>query len=504
MPPKGQRMGPCPTILAMEADTFPCIKDSIKDNRLFPEQTFQISRKFLIFSAHSGHFRSKVTLRGLEEMMTFEDRLEKVLALAEALPAFLIAAVKGQEFMKEKAGRYSFASFVVLFIVLVILVVLGTPGLALSAEAIKIGEIDPLSGHLAQHGTEIHQGILVAVEEANAQGGVAGHQVQLISRDDQSKPEVALNQAQDLIIREKVQGLVGGYVDSLVGPVSELAARYKVPYVASASLQRGLTAKGNPYFFRVSRLDGIVDPVCRFTGQTFKARTAAVLYLSTPGATEFADSVKSCLEKAGVPVPIMEKFRPGWPDFSMLLLKVKQAGVDMLISGGFFADNLIMVRQLKERPLGLKGFLAPWGVAYQSFLREMGQGAEGLFGTCAWNPGITWPGTEEMSRAFTDRFRQQFGEEPNTTSMHGYISARAMLAATTAVLKENQGLTGEAVSRALSKLDITLPMGRLAFDEHGDPRYYQQVVVQIQNQKMVVVYPPERATGKVDFSLAAH
>ncbi|MFZ2087300.1 MAG: ABC transporter substrate-binding protein, partial [Desulfobaccales bacterium] len=190
----------------------------------------------------------------------------------------------------------------------------------MAAEEIKIGEIDPLSGHLAQHGLEIHQGIVFAVEEANAQGGVNGCQVKLISRDDQSKPEVALNQAQDLIIREKVLGLVGGYVDSLVGPVSELAARHQVPYVASASLQRGLTAKKNPYFFRVSRLDGIVQPVCRFLAQAFPGKKAGVLHLSTPGATEFADSLKACLEGAGISVPLKEKFRPGWPDFSMLLL----------------------------------------------------------------------------------------------------------------------------------------------------------------------------------------
>jgi branched-chain amino acid transport system substrate-binding protein len=407
--------------------------------------------------------------------------------------------------MKGKICRNNYPNLVFLLIGFCFLFSFwGNPGLLMAAETIKIGEVDPLSGHLAQHGTEIHQGILLAVEEANAKGGVAGRQVELISRDDQSKPVVALNQAQDLIIREKVVGLVGGYVDSLVGPVSELAARYKVPYVASASLQRGLTAKENPYFFRVSRLDGIVQPVCRFIVDTFKAKSAGILYLSTPGATEFADSLKSCLEQKGVTVPIQEKFRPGWPDFSMLLLKVKQAGVDVLVSGGFFADNLIIVRQLKERPLGLKGFLAPWGVAYQSFLREVGGAANGLFGTCAWNPGITWPGTEKMSKDFTDGFNKRFGEEPNSTSMHGYTSARAMLAAMAAVLQGKKELTGEAVSKALAALDLVLPMGRLAFDEHGDPRYYQQVVVQVQNQKMVVVYPPERATGKVDFSLAVH
>ena len=402
-------------------------------------------------------------------------------------------------------GNYSRPLGLTLFFLTIgfmVLAWLGNPGQVGAADEIKLGEINPLSGHLAKHGQEIHQGILYAVAEINAQGGVAGHPVKLISRDDQSQPVVALNQAQDLIVREKVVGLVGGYVDSLVGPVSELAARHHVPYVASASLQRGLTARKNPYFFRVSRLDGIVQPVCHFAAQTFKAKTAAIFHLSTPGATEFADSLKSCLEQAGVSVPIREKFRPGWPDFSILLLKVQQTGVDLLVSGGFFADNLIIVRQLKERPVGLKGFLAPWGVAYQSFLREVGPGAEGLFGACAWNPGITWPGTEEMSRAFVEGFRRKFNEDPNSTTMHGYTSARAMLAALKAVFAAQEQLSGDTLSRALAGLDLTLPMGQLAFDEHGDPKYYQQVVVQIQQGKMVVVYPPERATGKVDFSLA--
>ncbi|MGQ9689386.1 MAG: ABC transporter substrate-binding protein [Desulfobaccales bacterium] len=375
------------------------------------------------------------------------------------------------------------------------------PGLA--GQVVKIGEIDPLSGHLAQHGLEIHQGILYAVEEVNARGGVRGRQVKLVSRDDQSKPEVALNQAQDLIMREKVIGLVGGYVDSLVGPVSELAARHQIPYVASASLQRGLTVRRNPYFFRVSRLDGIVGPVCRFAAETFKAKKVAVLHLSTPGATEFGELLQECLEKHGVATPIREKFRQGWPDFSMLLLKVKQQGVDLLVSGGFFADNLVMVRQLQEQPLGIKGFLAPWGVAYQSFLREMGPAAEGLFGTCAWNPGITCPGTEAQSQAFTQGFRKRFGQEPNTTSMHGYTSARAMLAALETVLARKTFLNGTNLKEALAALDLNLPMGRLAFDEHGDPRYYEHVVVQVQKQKMVTVYPPGRAAAQVDFSLAA-
>jgi branched-chain amino acid transport system substrate-binding protein len=372
-----------------------------------------------------------------------------------------------------------------------------------AAQEIRLGEINPLSGNLAKHGLEIHQGILYAVEEANSQGGVAGRRVELLSRDDQSKPDVAVNQAQDLIFRGKVTGLVGGYVDSLVGPISQQAARHRVPYVASASLQQAITENKNPYFFRVSRLEGIVQPLSRFLTQTLKTRRVAVLYAASPGATEFADSIRVNFRQIGGNTILQEKFRSGLPDFSVFLLKLPPARVEVLISGGFFADNLILVRQLRERPLGLKAFVAPWGVAYQSFIDEVGPDSEGLFGTCAWNPGITLPGTEKVSGAFVEGFQKKFGKEPNTTTMHGYTSARALLAAIENVLKAGAQPTGGAVSQALARLDLQLPMGRLTFDDHGNPQHYQHVVVQIQKQRLVVVYPPERATGQVDFNLAA-
>lgn len=372
-----------------------------------------------------------------------------------------------------------------------------------ASEVIRLGEINPLSGQLAKHGLEIHQGILYAVEEANARGGVAGHPVELLSRDDQSKPDVAVNQAQDLIFRGKVTGLVGGYVDSLVGPISQQAARHRVPYVASASLQQAFTGNKNPYFFRVSKLEGIVQPLCRFLTDYLKTRRVAVLHAASPGATEFADRVQATLSQLGGNHVLQEKFRPGWPDFAVFLLKLPPARVEALISGGFYADNLILVRQLRERPLGLKAFIGPWGVAYQSFIDEVGPASEGLFGTCAWNPGITQPGTEPASQAFVEGFRKKFGKEPNTTTMHGYTSARALLAAIEGVLRQGSRLTGEAISQALARLDLQLPMERLTFDQHGDPRHYQHVMVQIQKQRLVVVYPPERATGQVDFSLAA-
>jgi branched-chain amino acid transport system substrate-binding protein len=382
---------------------------------------------------------------------------------------------------------------------LALLLILGAAqaGYAAGPE-IVLGEIDPLTGSLAKHGLEIHQGILLAVAEVNDQGGLGGRPVKLLSRDDQSRPEIAVNQAQDLINREKVVGLVGGYVDTLVGPVSEVAAKYRVPFVASASLQQALTKKRhNPYFFRVSNLEGILTPLCSFLADELKPTRAAIIYMATPGSLEFAEGLKACLAPRGIQVPVMEKFRPGAPDFSMALVKVRMTGADVLLSGGFYPDNLILARQVKEKRLSLKGLVAPWGVAYPSFIAELGELSEGLLGTCVWSPGVTHPGTEQASTRFVQAFEKRFGQLPSTTTMHGYASAKVLLTALARVLEKHPQPTGELVVQELKSLDLVLPLGRVRFDAHGDPLEYRHVVVQIQEGRLVPVYPPDRATGSL-------
>ncbi len=380
---------------------------------------------------------------------------------------------------------------------------MGAPTVGASGE-IRIGEIDPLTGKLAKHGQEIHAGIQMAVEEANEAGGIQGRKVVLLTRDDQSRPEVALNQAQDLILRGKVVALVGGYVDSLVGPLSQLALRHKVPYVASASLQKGLTqGPPNPYFFRISHLKGISDPLCRFIPDVLRAERIGIFHAATPGATELTRELFKCLRSAGEEIAVIEKFRPGTPDFSPLLLKLKQKRVDVLVVAGFFPDHLILVRQIREQHIPLKAYIGPWGIAYPSFIQEMGSASENLIGMCAWNPGITLPGTEVESDRFVKAFQKRFDRPPTTTVMHGYTSCRVLLHAISQVLQTGAPLDRDRIAEALRRVDLVLPMEHVVFDDRGDPLHYTQVVVQIRQGRLVPVYPPDRASVSTVYPLTA-
>lgn len=177
-------------------------------------------------------------------------------------------------------------------------------GSARAAGPVVLGEINPRTGLLAVQGTAIHQGILLAVEEANARGGLAGRRIELHSRDDEGAPQRAIAAAEELASRQGAVALIGGYVDSLVGPIAEVADRTRIPCLATASLDERLTRRGNRWFFRVSSPAPYVAATVGIVLDVFKPRAVAIFHSSTPGATQIARRQKEALEQKGVAVPV--------------------------------------------------------------------------------------------------------------------------------------------------------------------------------------------------------
>lgn len=390
---------------------------------------------------------------------------------------------------------------VICLLLLVSLMVFGCIKPEEKPEKIVIGEIDPLTGRLAKSGMSVHKGVLYAIEEVNSKGGINGRNVTLVYRDDQSKPERAIAAAEELCSKENVVALTGGYVDSLVGPISEIAQKYHVPYVASASLQIALSKRGNEYFFRVSNVKAFINATTGVVLEVFRPKSVAILYSSTPGSTELANHQKEILEKNGVKVSVFEKFRPGTPDFTPLLAKVQQEGVDVLLVNGFFSDNVLMIRQLKESNIDVKAYLGSFTIEDPEFITEMKEDGEYIYGTAGWEKGITTPGTEKLSEEYIEGFKKMFGHEPEALTSHGYASTKAILEAIKRTLDKGLPLTGENIREELTKIDLLLPLERLKFDENGDPMYYTRVVFQIQNGTHVVIYPKERATGNAIYPM---
>jgi branched-chain amino acid transport system substrate-binding protein len=361
----------------------------------------------------------------------------------------------------------------------------------------RVGEVDSLSGVLAAQGTAVHEGIVFAVSEVNGRGGIQGLPVKLVTRDDSGQPDAATNAAHDLAVRESVIALVGGYVDSIVGPVAQVAERERVPYVASSSLDQRLTQRGNAYFFRISRLEPFVDATTAVPLGLLPARDVAILFSSTPGATQLARLQKERLESRGVRVSAFESFQTGTPDFIPLLSRVRSTGARLLLMDGFFADNLVLLRQIHGQSGPVLPVVGAFGMEFPALVKQLGPLGEGAMGAIVWEPGMSLSGDLEGSRAYETGFEKQFGHPAAPLSMYGYTAMRAVLAALEHAARRSGPSGRDAVRDALRQTDLLLPLERLKFDEHGDPLFYEVGIFQIQNGRHVLLYPREKATGRI-------
>ncbi len=381
---------------------------------------------------------------------------------------------------------------------LLLLALAGAGRGARAAEPILLGEINSRTGVLAAEGLAVARGIRIAVDAADAEGGIGGRPVRLLERDDEGKPERAIAAAEELTARHRVAALVGGYVDSLVGPVSEVAERARTPYVATASLDERLVQRGYRYFFRISTLQPYVDATVGLLRDVIRPARVAILHSSTPGASQLAARQRAALAAASIAVAVFEPFAPGLADFTPLLGRARDRGVEVLLSDAFFADHLLLVRQLAGAGWRPRAFLGAFGLEFPGVIRELGPAAEGLLGTTAWQPGVFVPAAPGESRRFVEAYRARFGQEPVPLAMHGYAAARAVLAA---LARAGDPPSGERVRDALAALDLETPLGRVRFGPTGDPLHYQRVIVQIQGGRHVVVYPPGAATARPVYPL---
>src|SRR5215472_4160207 len=83
------------------------------------------------------------------------------------------------------------------------------------AKPYKIGTEQPLSGAGAAGGKTALVGVQMAADRINKSGGVNGRPIELIVADDESKPDVGRRKVEKLLVEDKVDVHVGGFLSNI-------------------------------------------------------------------------------------------------------------------------------------------------------------------------------------------------------------------------------------------------------------------------------------------------
>jgi branched-chain amino acid transport system substrate-binding protein len=323
---------------------------------------------------------------------------------------------------------------------------------------IKVGHFASLTGKDASFGIVSRKGILLAVEEINAAGGLLGRPVEYLVEDIQSKAGESATAVKKLLSRDKVVAILGGNPSSNSLEAAPLCQRAGIPMMAISSTSPKVTAVGD-CIFRICFIDPFQGAVLgRFARESLHARRLALLTPVTPYGVGLAGELRQKFTALGGEIVGEQKYAEGDKDFKAQLTALRSLQPDVIAVPGYYTEAALICRQARE--LGLTSiFIGGDGWEAPQLTELGGPAVEGAY----YSTGFSADNSAPAVRDFVRRFRHRWDNtDPDSTAALGYD---AMMLYADAIRRA--GTTDRAALRAAlaSTRDFAGVTGRITIDK---------------------------------------
>ncbi len=329
-----------------------------------------------------------------------------------------------------------------------------------AAENIKLGVAGAHSGDLASYGLPSVKAAELVVKEINAKGGILGRKVELLVEDDVCKPEIATNTATKLISQGAT--VILGHICS--GATKATVGLYhdaKIIVMSPSATNPELTQSGQyPNFYRTIASDDAQAKLdVDFTLNKLKLGKLAVIHDKGDYGKGFAEYAKKLLEASPqAKLVLYEGVTPGALDYSAVVQKIRRAGAEGVIYGGYHPEAALIVSQMRKKNMKTP-FISDDGVKDETFLKVAGKYAEGVYAS-----GPRDVSKNPLALAAVEAHRKVYGTEPGAFFLNAYAATLALLKAI-----EKAGAPDYAkIGKALKTNTVDTPLGKIRFNEKGD------------------------------------
>jgi branched-chain amino acid transport system substrate-binding protein len=349
---------------------------------------------------------------------------------------------------------------------------LGGAGGADAQETIRIGGIAPLSppGGV-QTGESLRDGMMVAVDMLNADGGVLGKQVELLVEDTSGVPDKGVA-AFERLASEDVVAVTGSAHSAVCVAVGPVAESHNLPFVAGECWADDVTGAQIPEVFRITVANSLVYSVAADWVKEVGFEHVAIIAENSDWGFGVIDVFTKNLEQAGTKVTSFTAERTV-SDFTPQLLQLKREDPqpDLIVAGFTGSNLLLMLRQaydLGVAPTGETAIFAAGADALEpEFWNVMGDAGVYVVGNPAGLPGK--PDTP-MSREFGQAFEEATGRPANAVAMEGFDGVMVIAEAI-----EKAGSTDpDAVQEALRTISWEGTRGTIHFSQDTEPAWMFQ------------------------------
>lgn len=345
------------------------------------------------------------------------------------------------------------------------------------SEVVKIGTLGPYTGNTATYGLSTKNGIEVAVDEFNKNGGIKGKKIELVSEDTRGDQTEAANAVTKLIDQNKVHAIIGGVLSSetlTAGPLSNDAG---IVMISSSSTATGVPEIGD-YVYRNCLSDEVqAIQLAEYAVKELGLKKFAVMFTnndygkSLEGA--FVDKAKELAE-----VVTVETYNDGESDFRAQLTKIKNCKPDAIYIAGYYTEAAKIAQQAKDQGLdvqilGADGFYSP------KLIELGGDSIEGAVFTA----GFFSEDPAEHVQYFVKAYKEKFNAEPDMFAAQAYDAAKILFTA----LENAKSLEGPDIKAAMDAIkDFPGVTGKTSFTNIGDA-IKDIIILKVEGGKFVKV-----------------
>ncbi len=355
----------------------------------------------------------------------------------------------------------------------------GLPRGQAQTKTIYIGITLPLTGADAEDAELIKDGALLAIEQQNARGGVAGYRIEPIVLDNgtatagQYDPAQAATNVRKLVANVGVVANIGPQMSGSGKAMSPILSEADLATITPSSTNPDITSpkfasqfrpNGKAVYFRTVTTDAYQGPnMANFFAEKLGVKSVYVLDDSGAYGVGIADSFQKRAAEKGIKVLGRDQLNPKEADYTTVLTKIKGLSPDAIYYGGVAQAGVKLAKQSYDVvPKVIKG--GGDGVVGGSFLKAGFPAVEGWYGTIA-SPHLT---EDPKAQALVKAFKKRWGKNPDDYSITAYDAALVIMDAVKRVVASGKPVDRHTVRDAIQTTHLMTVQGLISYDQNGD------------------------------------
>ncbi|HEX7647907.1 MAG TPA: ABC transporter substrate-binding protein [Noviherbaspirillum sp.] len=389
---------------------------------------------------------------------------------------------------------------------------------AYAQQEVKIGVIYPLTGAAASTGAELKNAAELAADIINngakgipnlpfAAGGglpnLKGAKIKLVFADHQGNPQTGASEAERLITQEHVAAIIGAYYSNVTATASQVAERYKVPFLNADSTSATLTQRNFKWFFRITAHDDLfVHNFFKFFKDLEAKKGIKVKQLATFNENTLWGNETTKLEvklagEQGYNMLKTVTYPAKSTQLTSEVQQLKSVSPQVVMQSSYLGDAILSMKTYKELGFSPDMILANnAGFTDTEFRRTLGKDSDYVITREVWSPDLAK--NNPLIKQVNDLFNQRYKTDFTGNSSRDFTGVMVLADA----INRAGSTDPEAIRKALTETNIPgnkiiMPWKGVKFDEHGQNIYGSGILVQIIDGKYHTIWPLDVATSDI-------